>query len=202
VYSPLIDFVFPSSCAVCGQAPSPVCQGCLPEFSVRRSELEKTPVWYAHEYDEPIGKLLRSYKDDARTSLASTLAPALAAAVAEAAIETSPEVICLTPRNRANYKKRGFDPVVKLLSKSGDRPSQPIVSLLSWQRVASDQRSLGQAARARNLGGAMEAKPGNSRVLFVDDVMTTGATALEAIRALRQAGYTVTGVCVLAKRIL
>ena len=110
VYSPLIDFVFPSSCAVCGQAPSPVCQGCLPEFSVRRSELGKTPVWYAHEYDEPIGKLLRSYKDDARTSLASKLAPALAALLAEAARETGPEVIRLTPRNRANYKNAALIP--------------------------------------------------------------------------------------------
>jgi predicted amidophosphoribosyltransferase len=48
----------------------------------------------------------------------------------------------------------------------------------------------------------MKAIAGSSRVLLVDDVMTTGSTLKECMRALGAAGYEVAGLCVLAKRNL
>jgi competence protein ComFC len=48
--------------------------------------------------------------------------------------------------------------------------------------------------------GSMKAIPGSKRVLLVDDVMTTGSTLKECMRALGAAGYEVAGICVLAKR--
>ncbi|MEP6797352.1 MAG: phosphoribosyltransferase family protein, partial [Lapillicoccus sp.] len=67
-----------------------------------------------------------------------------------------------------------------------------------------DQAGLGQEARARNLAGAYAVRsartPGlvGRRVVLVDDVMTTGATLVEAARALRAAGAVVEAAVTLA----
>jgi predicted amidophosphoribosyltransferase len=49
---------------------------------------------------------------------------------------------------------------------------------------------LTKTARVKNMKGAFEARAGRSMeaVLVVDDIMTTGATASEAARALKRAG--------------
>lgn len=57
---------------------------------------------------------------------------------------------------------------------------------------------LGAAARGSNVAGTMVSRPSQSPVVLVDDVVTTGATLREAIRALRAAGVDVAGVATVA----
>ena len=56
--------------------------------------------------------------------------------------------------------------------------------------VKEDQPGLGAGARERNLAGAMRASRStqNREVIVIDDVVTSGSSVREAIRALREAG--------------
>ena len=70
--------------------------------------------------------------------------------------------------------------------------------LLVPARVVRDQAGLTSGQRARNLQGALRAVPAAPcRVLLVDDVVTTGATLVEAARALVAQGHQVVGAAVL-----
>jgi predicted amidophosphoribosyltransferase len=161
MFESFLDFVFPTDCAVCKIPPSPLCDSCAPAFGVAKSSLEGTPVWYATEYTEPISRILTAYKDQNRTAMITYLAPGLQQAVADAVLVLGPCWICVPPRNSINFRKRGFDSVLSLIT-------------------AGDKLAL--------------------RHLPIDDVMTTGSTLKECMRALGAAGYEVAGICVLAKR--
>jgi ComF family protein len=199
----LLDFVFPTDCAVCQKPPSPICNECIPQFQVSKSAFEGKPVWYATEYSEPMSKILAAYKDESRTTLAHFLAAGLNVAITEAISVLGPCWICVPPRNRRNYKKRGFDPVLKLLAGLDLVAAQKLPpGTLSFQRKVLDQRKLDRSQRESNVLGSMIAIPGTQKVLLIDDVMTTGSTIKECARALSVAGYEVVGICVLAKRIM
>lgn len=64
----------------------------------------------------------------------------------------------------------------------------PLRRLLRLTRVAAEQHRLGHGERARNVQGLFASRPAPERVLLVDDLMTSGATASAAAGALRQAG--------------
>jgi predicted amidophosphoribosyltransferase len=203
MFKSLIDFVFPTACADCQNPASPLCDDCLPEFSVNVSSFEGRPVWYAIEYNESIAKLLSAYKDQSRTALVPFLVPGLHGVIAEALATVGPCVVCVPPRNSSNYKKRGFDPVFKLITSFNFPESTKLTrSTLRFQRVISDQRTLDKIQRKSNVADSMVAIAGSGRALIVDDVMTTGSTLKECVRALTVAGFEVVGSCVLAKRIL
>ena len=85
------------------------------------------------------------------------------------------------------------------------RPRRVVLPALRHVRPLADQAGLGQVARARNLEGAMQVRGGwrgrlhGRPVWLVDDVVTSGATLLEAARALRVAGAVVVGgICLAA----
>ena len=83
-------------------------------------------------------------------------------------------------------------------------PGAAYRSVLSVGGRAADQALLGQEARAVNLQGVMRVAAGGGEamsgrpVLLVDDLLTTGATLLEAARALRAEGVVVAGAVVVA----
>ena len=64
----------------------------------------------------------------------------------------------------------------------------PLRRLLRLTRLAAEQHRLNHAARARNVAGLFVSRPAPERVLLVDDLMTSGATASAAAAALHQAG--------------
>ncbi len=75
-------------------------------------------------------------------------------------------------------------------------------TVLRVARAVEDQSGLSARARQDNLRCAFEVidRPhlDGCPVIVVDDIITTGATAVEAARALRRAGADVIGVAVVA----
>ncbi len=84
-------------------------------------------------------------------------------------------------------------------------PGARMVPVLRVGRGVRDSVGLTPAERARNLDGRVAAVAGraaaaeippNAEVVLVDDVLTTGATARESVRALRSIGLPTHGVLV------
>jgi ComF family protein len=73
------------------------------------------------------------------------------------------------------------------------------------RRRTPSQGRLGPAARARNVRGAFALRRGcdvkDKRIVLVDDVLTTGATAEECARILRRAGAGFVGVLTLSRAV-
>jgi predicted amidophosphoribosyltransferase len=78
---------------------------------------------------------------------------------------------------------------------------RPAPRVLVLTRTPHDSAGLGVDDRSRNLDHAMRAAarpvPGWAAIV-VDDVVTTGATLREAVRALSAAGWPVAGAAVVA----
>ena len=79
----------------------------------------------------------------------------------------------------------------------------PMASALRLRRSVRDSAGLDGADRRANLDGAMQSVPPAGRQLtrvaiVLDDIVTTGATVLEATRALRLAGWAVAGAATVA----
>ena len=111
------------------------------------------------------------------------------------------------PSSRRARAERGADLVRRLALVAARRVRAAgipvrVLPALRLARSVADQAGLGRSARARNVAGAMRVRVGalpvvvGRAVIVVDDVLTTGATAREAARALAAAGALPVGVAV------
>jgi predicted amidophosphoribosyltransferase len=106
-------------------------------------------------------------------------------------------------------RRRGHDPVLRMTRVAAGRareagvPAQVLACLRPARRMR-DQSGLDAGQRQANLAGALRVPPRHTRLLeqrlvvVTDDIVTTGATAAEACRALRAAGALVVGVATVA----
>ena len=142
-------------------------------------------------------------------ALARPLGEVLAVVVRELLPGRAPHCWCRCPRGTRSSTARGHDPMLRvtrhaagLLRRAGYdvRPAR----LLRQADLVADQSGLDAASRQRNLAGSMAARTGALRALarggesvtavVCDDVLTTGATAREAQRALEAVGVPVAGI--------
>ncbi|WP_460531068.1 ComF family protein [Humibacter ginsengiterrae] len=194
--------VAPTTCAGCGEHDRSLCDPCAAALrpAAREVDLDGLRVVYANDYDGIVRSALAAYKDGGRTDAGAHLAPSLASAVAHA-LGSTPSTgsvhLATVPSSRAAFRARGYTPVRLLLQHAGLR-AEPA---LKARRQAADQSGLTAASRLQNRSGWLEPRGwiAGRRVLLVDDILTTGATLLEARRALASAGAHVIGAAVLAR---
>ncbi|MDL9980358.1 ComF family protein [Microbacterium sp. ASV49] len=197
-----LSLFFPVECAGCGALDVVLCQGCLVDLEsrVRSRRLSSgVKVHAGLAYEGAAARVIRAVKEQGRTELVRVLAPALAASVTVAALAAAeggvPAIVVPVPTSRAAMRRRGYRVVDLIARRAGLR----IERLLLPAGVAADQRSLGRDQRRLNAVGTMRARhAAGRRILVVDDVVTTGATLDEAVRALRTAGADVVGAAAVA----
>jgi len=192
------DLLLGATCPGCGTPGWGICTTCraaLEETSafavVRR--LEGFPVASAARvYEGRLRRLVAAHKERHARGATSVLGALLAEAV-EHRRPDGPVTLVPVPSSRSAVRQRGYDSVrlladaaARSLSRDGRRVL--VVSALTHVRRLADQASLDTAARWANLQGAMAARPLAGPVIVVDDVCTTGATLVEAHRALMAVG--------------
>ncbi len=139
------------------------------------------------------------------------LAPALADMLRRAAAPLLPEadVIAPVPLHRRRLFARRFNQSALLARGLSGESGHPLaVDLMERTRRTTPQASLSAAERRRNVRGAFMVRErrraviAGRRVLLVDDVMTSGATAGACAHALKRAGARAVDVVTLARTAL
>jgi ComF family protein len=172
-------------CRHCGQplTHSGVCGHC-----------QRQPPPFAHTivpwlYAAPLDALILRLKTAAAMAPARTLGQLLASELAVAG--PLPQLLIPVPLHPRRLRERGFNQAAVLTRHLAGSLGLPWrADLLAKVRESADQRGLDRRARQRNLRGSFNCRPlpPGCHVALVDDVVTTGATAWEATRALQRAG--------------
>lgn len=200
LYHYLIRLLFPPKCILCGtllkKEEQDLCRECRcdsPEYPNRKENLQFldsfTAVWY---YEGNVRRSLLRYKFYGARSFASGYGRLLAMKL----LQTHPDGFdCLTwvPVSRLRKFRRGYDQVELLAESVGRELGMTPVPLLKKVRHNRPQSGIRDAAKRRGnvLGVYREENRdfiSGKRILLLDDILTTGATAGECARVLLTAG--------------
>lgn len=216
-WDPVADLLLGGSCVGCDLPGRPLCHDCDEDLPGVARPAWPTPTpaglvtpWAAGPYDGTLRAAVLALKERSVLGLARPLARVLADAVASA-VPPGPVLLVPVPSRPGAVRARGHDPTYALVRGAAGRlrrrgyDASPARLLVSRGGVR-DQAGLDAVSRAANLAGSM-ACPSHRlarvagrrvRVIVCDDVLTTGATAREAQRALEASGLAVEAIVTLA----
>lgn len=196
----ILSLLFPRKCVLCRslleKTETDLCRKCrldAPEYGRTKEKLQFldsfTAVWY---YEENVrGSILR-YKFYGARSYAPAYARLLAMKLLQSELPEY-DLVTWVPISRLRRFRRGYDQgelLARALSRELDVCCLPALKKIRHNRRQSG--IVGQAERRANVLGVYRAmnpdRIRGKRILLLDDVLTTGATAGECARTLLTAG--------------
>ncbi|HET8868666.1 MAG TPA: phosphoribosyltransferase family protein [Agrococcus sp.] len=211
--------LWPVECAGCGAldiAVCPTCAALLLAAPVRES-LDGLPLVAAAAYEGPVRGLVGALKEHGARAEARALGAGLAAALAAlphaalppppppatlASAALPPAALVRVPSSREGMRRRGFDPVALVVRGAGLR-AHALRRAAAGQGGAQKERTVAERERAAR--GTLELPARAVRalagrpVVIVDDVVTSGSSVREAVRAVRAAGCEPVGIAAVAR---
>ena len=223
----LLDLLLPRQCIACGapvletldlchlcsltlepiQDPCPVCAMPGPWGSPCLSCLGRPPPFVATRsawaYGGQLAVAIQRLKYGGHAHLAPGLARLMGPCLPH---HPKVDLSLPVPLHPSRLRWRGYNQAALLLRHiAGALPGRPAWGALRKVRPAPRQVALGREARLINLRGAFKvASPrlvNGARILLLDDVMTTGATATACAEALLLAGAQEVRVLTLARAV-
>jgi predicted amidophosphoribosyltransferase len=168
------------------------------------------------DYADLLRAMVLAHKEHRAFALVRPLGEVLAVAARDLVAPGGQTLLVPVPSRAAVVTARGHDPMLRVTRHAAGvlrRQGYDVrtIRLLRQSETVADQAGLDAAGRQRNLAGSMAARAVALRSLsrtgdpvaavVCDDVLTTGATAREAQRALEAVGVPVRGIaCVAATR--
>ncbi len=163
-------------------------------------------VYSYGSYEGTLRKLVHLFKYEGMRPLARPFGQWLARALPR---EAAFDLIVPMPLHWFKQWQRGFNQSELLAREIGRKWRVPVRSVVRRRRATRPQAGLTNAKRRENVRGAFQMKKFFSkgrthgldgmRVLLVDDVVTTGATASACARVLKRAGAANVALLALAR---
>lgn len=215
------DLLLGSACVGCSEPGRVLCATCrrgLPTAAAQTwptpSPAGLAPPFATGPYDGTLRAMVLGHKERRLLGLTRPLGDQLATAVREATAGIGPGAPVLlvpVPSRPSAVRARGHDPTLAMVRRAARvlrRAERPVTvaPLLRCRPGVADQAGLDAGERQANLAGSM-ASPARvvrrqagrrAHVVVCDDVITTGATAREAQRALEAVGVPVLAVAAVA----
>jgi ComF family protein len=205
-------------CPKCLAAPEPLaaeymCAGCRAPFTspwpldenglcglCRRGAQGFDAAYSYGFYDGPLRELIHLLKYGKIQTLAAPLGRLMSLALPR---EQRFDAIVPVPMHWRRRWARGFNQSMLLARALARRTGLPVFSAVGRSRFTPPQAGLTGARRRENMTRAFEVRKPEDvkgrRILLVDDVLTTGATAGACARALRRAGAVHVAVLTVAR---
>ncbi len=193
----MLSFLFPPKCILCGnllnREETDLCHQCrteTEEFSKTKRKIpfvaHWTAIWY---YKDNVRKSIQKYKFRNARSYADAYGRMLAMKL----LEEEFDVLTWVPISTQRRFKRGYDQSRLLAEAVAKELGIEAVSTLRKICNTKPQSTLTEAAQRRaNVLGVYKIKNkeaiAGKRILLLDDVVTTGATASECAKTLLTAG--------------
>jgi ComF family protein len=201
--SALSELLAPSFCVGCGLGgKSGLCESCLPRPSgAQERRLEGVRVFAATPYRGVVVQALHELKYRQRTELAVPLARGLLGPLLTGLGEIPGCVLVPVPSHPVRLAERGYNPAGLLATALGRQSALPVRHrLLRRTKAGEQQAGLGPLARQLNVKDAFAVanQAARTRVIVVDDVVTTGATLRACLLALAAARFEVLAALALA----
>lgn len=180
-----LPFVGEHICLYCGMPlkdESDYCNRC--QYSRQEFSKNRAPL----VYDGDVKKLIYAFKFNQKKYIAETLGALMADEYLKRSMDA--DIIVFVPMTKEEEKKRGYNQSELLANEVGKRLNMPVLPALVKIRSTSAQKELKGKDRATNLEGAFACvfdQVKNRRILLIDDIFTTGATANECAKTLLKA---------------
>ncbi len=200
LFQRISGWLFPDKCVLCGKIlekeETDLCHHCrihAPECPVLNSRYPYLNSWLAlWYYEDEVRRSLLRYKFYGKRAYAGCYARLLGMKLLREEMADF-DVLTWIPISEKRRRKRGFDQVEllaeKLAQELGITP-QPLLKKIRDNPAQSG--IVGQAERRANVLGVYQVlnpeQLQGKRVLLLDDIITTGATAGECARVLLTAG--------------
>lgn len=197
----------PAGCASCSVVLSTdalFCADCSISAALltRTRQLDRTPAWACGSYTGPLAEAVKRFKFEDQPHLARRFAATLAALGLPPCTAGERITLVPVPLHPVRLAARGFNQSA-LLAQHLAHGGGHACTVRGLARTADTQHQtrLSRAERFRNLKGQFVARRSfaGEAVVLVDDVLTTGATALACVECLTDAGGQVAGVLTIAQ---
>ena len=211
-----MQLLFPAHCLLCGDAGADLCATCDSKILRRFAPInlggqQGITLWPGAYYGEELATLILLAKEQnngaARNYLARLLVQAFVNSILDKPVEGHLLLVPI-PSSSSSNRKRGYrhsyllakELAAELNRLCGVRAIA--TELLRTNRPVADQSALNRQERQRNMGGAYSVTRGAkklgspglaTRLYLIDDLVTSGSSLREGLRALKAAGFSPSG---------
>jgi ComF family protein len=198
------EILCPACCASLQRSVAPWCQPCgrslagLGAGILRCADCGRNRFFFDQAispclYEGSAKELVKALKYQGRLSVAPFLGRLLAETVRERLGSDPADAVVPVPLHSTRLRERTFNQAQVLAQELGRRLDLPCWKHLLLRRSATPpQADLPREERLRNVAKAFAIRPDpflrSARILLVDDVLTTGATANACAKLLKNAG--------------
>ncbi len=216
----ILQLLFPLTCLLCSgySSGADVCGSCYLKIAptIRYRNSGGIGYWAGADYGDALAQIILLAKEENNSSARNFLAELVVQSFMAASqqFDTRDSLLIPIPSSKAANRTRGFRHAFLLARAAATKIDKSALGnievreLLKVNRRIADQSNLNKGERIKNLSGAysiVNQKTANRKIegesafkgrsiFLIDDLVTTGSSTREGLRAFHAAGFTAHGV--------